>query len=884
MPSIESAVARAVVDVSDQLSSRLPHFTEPNAVTRRTSETELLLRDLGSDIDKLQDYLGSPDFGAVAAQVRIDQAVTGRVYDQIHEGLRLAGVPERVLTKASNLVLETLITACTSANSQYAERGNMVSGFDLAAAGISNANLLSRLTSLTAFHRFAARMLKQVGALHSTIRLPHLGVSRAVRYDQLYVQPDFQARGELRLGAPGDRTVILGDPGAGKSTFAAKFAHDVALDGSGRVPFLLVLREFTTSFDEGGHDLVHYLEKLSRAPYNVKPPKNSVEYLLRNGRAVLVLDGLDEIVRTDLRRRVVALVEGFAHLHPTVPVVVTARRIGYEEAPLSPSLFTTAHVLEFTDDHVRTYVRNWFVLDEATSAAERERLITSFMHDSRHIPELRSNPLLLTLLCAMYSSDRYLPGNLAQVYERCALMLFEQWDARRDIRLPLQFEGKVRGAVQHLAWRMFSAPESGKPLSRTRIVRALTEYLQPKLDDHDESVATAERFLAFCTGRAWVLTDVGATNTEPQFGFTHRTFLEYFAAEHLVRTHRTAEALWTVLGPNISQWDVVAQIALQLHERNVEGGADELLAEALAGDGLAFAARSLHYIHPSNHTIRAITEAALRLSVGCPIDVRVSLKPNDLTSLDAPLVSCALDSSPANLPVVEQVLVERLDGLLRDRDAGAAFVLEHLVEHGNLPRLHEEVVAAHRTTLTEFHLTAPWAAIVARPAPAELRQIIESSGIQPLYRSYNFHETVTPSAAWQFLSNEMLPIAPGEADLVALAITRQPAPWMSEPDIKQSDVMVLGLYKRVSGLQLLLALPILERDGGHVGPVEGGIAHLTKGRSNHKDKTRLGVAIAQLKHLDLPPEVHDFLQSWMRGEISVLAPAPEPPRRRRAPR
>ncbi|HEX8869476.1 MAG TPA: NACHT domain-containing protein, partial [Lentzea sp.] len=605
MSSIESAVVQVVVDVSDQLSRRLARFTEPPLVTHWTPDAERLLQELGPAAENLLAYLGSPDFSAVAAQVKIDPTTTGRAHDQVRAGLRLAGVPEQSLRRATDVVIGTLTDTCESVRPLYAKHGGLVSGSDLNAAATVNAALLSRLTSLTAFHAFAARMLKQIVAMHSTIRLPHLGVSRAVPYDQLYVQPDFQARGVLRLGVPGDRTVVLGDPGAGKSTLAAKFAHDVALDGSGRVPFLLVLREFATSFDEGGHDLVHYLEKLSRAPYNVKPPKNGVEYLLRNGRAVLVLDGLDEIVKPELRRRVVALVEGFAHLHPTVPILVTARRIGYDEAPLSPSLFTTVHILEFSDHHVRAYVRNWFVLDEATSSAERERLTTSFMDDSERIPELRSNPLLLTLLCAMYSSDRYLPGNLAQVYERCALMLFEQWDARRDIRLPLQFEGKVRGAVQHLAWRMFSAPEPGKPLSRTRIVRVLTEYLEPKLDDHDESIVTAERFLAFCTGRAWVLTDVGATNTEPQFGFTHRTFLEYFAAEHLVRTHRTAEELWAVLRPNIGQWDVVAQIALQLYERNVEGGADELLAQILAGGGLDFTARSLHYINPSNRTVRA---------------------------------------------------------------------------------------------------------------------------------------------------------------------------------------------------------------------------------------------------------------------------------------
>ena len=207
-------------------------------------------------------------------------------------------------------------------------------------------------------------------------------------------------------GEGGVRVLVLGDPGAGKSTLAAKFAHDIAVDGAGRVPFLLVLREFATSFDEGGRDLLHYLEKLCQAPYNVKPPRDGVEYLLRTGRAVAILDGLDELVQTELRRRVVSLVEGFAHLYPLVPILVTARKIGYEDAPLSTDLFVPCHIVEFSDEQVADYVNRWFELDEATSPVERERLARSFMEDSNQIPELRSNPLLLTLLCAMYSSDR----------------------------------------------------------------------------------------------------------------------------------------------------------------------------------------------------------------------------------------------------------------------------------------------------------------------------------------------------------------------------------------------------------------------------------------------------------------------------------------------
>lgn len=418
------------------------------------------------------------------------------------------------------------------------------------------------------------------------------------------------------------RAVVLGNPGSGKSTLASRICSSLAKHSSNRAlggrritPILVVLRDYGSAKKDRGLSILQFLEELVRSTYQIPPPNRAIEHLLRAGRLFVIFDGLDELLDTSYRQQVSADVESFSSLYSSIPVLVTSRKVGYEQAPLDHETFESFHIAPFDETQVDEYVRKWFAADEEMPQAQREEKAEAFLKESRSVPDLRSNPLMLALLCNIYRGENYIPRNRPDVYEKCALMLFEKWDKSRGIYVSLPFEAHVRPAMMHLAHWIYSNETLQGGVTKAALIDETTCYLCPnRYEDLDEARQAAIDFIDFCRGRAWVFTDTGTTREgDPFFQFTHRTFLEYFTAAHLVRTNPTPEQLVKVLSPRIAarEWDVVAQLACQIQSKQTEGACNVILEKLLhfskykrrsvvsQGNLLSFACRALQFLIPS---------------------------------------------------------------------------------------------------------------------------------------------------------------------------------------------------------------------------------------------------------------------------------------------
>jgi hypothetical protein len=366
-----------------------------------------------------------------------------------------------------------------------------------------------------------------------------------------------------------------------------------------------------------------YIEGTAKSSYQLNPPKGAFEYLLMNGSVLVIFDGLDEMLDTARRREISDDVESFSTRFPSTPILVTSREVGYDQAPLDEDRFQRFNLAPFREPQVEEYARKWFAADPDLLSAQKSERAAAFIRDSELVSDLRTNALMLALMCSIYRGENYIPRNRPDVYEKCALMLFDQWDRHRAIDVSLAIEYHLFPAMQYLAHWIYSDAQLQSGVTEQQLVDRAVRYLVPRrFEDQVEARAAAKEFIEFCRGRAWVFTDTGTTPSgENLYQFTHRTFLEYFAANYIVHTTATSAALLKELQPRVlrEEWDVVAQLAFQIKSKSLDGAADELLSTLVDAslraqrprrtNGLSFAARCLGFLVPSPRVTRTIAEA-----------------------------------------------------------------------------------------------------------------------------------------------------------------------------------------------------------------------------------------------------------------------------------
>ncbi|MEO1146230.1 MAG: NACHT domain-containing NTPase [Cyanobacteria bacterium J06638_22] len=341
--------------------------------------------------------------------------------------------------------------------------------------------------------------------------------------------------------------MILGKPGAGKTTFLKHLAMQ-CMEGEfqgDRVPLFVTLKEFAET--NGQPDLLTYLESLVvpsgklQNSASGKAPKPLLT-LLSEGRALILLDGLDEVREADASH-VLRQVKHFSERHPRNALVITCRIAARDYIF---ERFTEVEVADFNDEQIAEVSGSWFRCKQ--DEVKAERFLTA-LKENPPIRDLASSPLLLTLLCLVFEDSGEFPANRAELYENGVDVLLKKWDVKRNIERDQVYKKlslrRKEDLLSQIAYRTF---ESGqyffKKKELERQIQDFIENLPGASTDEQTLELDSEAMLKSIEAQHGLFVE----RARGIYSFSHLTFHEYFAAREMKE-----KARFTALAAHITE-------------------------------------------------------------------------------------------------------------------------------------------------------------------------------------------------------------------------------------------------------------------------------------------------------------------------------------------
>ncbi len=376
--------------------------------------------------------------------------------------------------------------------------------------------------------------------------------------------------------AAGTRLLLRGPAGSGKSTLVQWLALNAARQSFGpeladwnrSVPFLLRLRSFTAS---GTLPMPEEFLRAAGVPLHGAAPAGWVAELLASGRALVLVDGVDEVPMR-MRSRTEQWLRSLIAAFPQARYVVTARPAAMPDDWLAGLGFTAHSLLPMEREDIRAFVAHWHSSAREACPVGRERelldtyeaALTTVLTTRRDLGLLATNPLMCALLCALNRDRRMqLPRARKELYDAALDMLLVRRDAEREITavegVSLTREEQT-ALLQRLAYWMIRNGQA--EAVRSDVVDLVDEWLDamPQVRAQGDPGQVCSHLLI----RSGLL-------REPlpgSVGFVHRTFQDYLGAKAAVEA-RDFGVL--VRNAHDDTWDDVVRMAVghaRLDERS----------------------------------------------------------------------------------------------------------------------------------------------------------------------------------------------------------------------------------------------------------------------------------------------------------------------------
>jgi hypothetical protein len=352
--------------------------------------------------------------------------------------------------------------------------------------------------------------------------------------------PDHLAAGRLEVTQVlewSDHALILGGPGAGKSSALRILAHEIGTcwlrgEPAKVVPvYIHASRLATGSLSEGlaagtSEQLASWLDRTLSPDLFTRAPVADTPWLI-------MIDGIDEVLDPQARSRIYDLVAH--HLSdPRYRFLLASRPLSDSEIGTALGKSPVYELQPFSEDQLPKFATNWF---SALQTPDPDGLALRFTAQVRRgrLRDLVRTPLLATMLCVLFASrpEEDLPIARATLYRDFLALLLDKGPeelgsfqqvrnrAARYGETAAQAAESLLAGLREMLKQLADLRMNGATEPVVDLVVELTDHLRPPHLPLEKWISILRDVLRH-TG---VLVEQGQ-----DFEFVHRTLLEYLAA------------------------------------------------------------------------------------------------------------------------------------------------------------------------------------------------------------------------------------------------------------------------------------------------------------------------------------------------------------------